>query len=587
MTPEIAIVLGLLAVAMVLFVTEWLSVDIVALLLIVALVGTGILTPAEAFGGFGDEVIIVLAAIMVLAGAVVKAGVMDGLGQLAHRVAGQNQRLSILTILGVCAGSSAFLSNTNTTAILMPAAVETARQAKVSPSRVLMPLAYASMLGGACTLIGTSANLASSGLIARLGLEPFSIFEFAGVGGVIALAGLLWVVGPGSYLFPEHRAVETRSAQDTRHFFTTLCLPEGSAAIGKPLHDVDLEALDADLLAIVRGSERLGPHPSRKLREGDELIVRASKDGFLKLWKSKDFALEPDIHFSDRHGEAVAPVTFEAVVTPQSGLVGRTLKQIGFFDRYRSIVLAVYQRDRTVPVRIENLRLRAGDLFLLQASEDDLAALHGDPDLRALSEVDKVALTRRDGITTLVAMVAAVTLGALGLVPLSIAFLSAVLVVVLAGVISMSQAYRFIEWRLLVLIAGMSSFGAAMERSGAADFLADYIVAVGAPLGPTAAMAGFSLITILLTQPMSNAAAALTVIPVAVAAAEGLDLDPRMLAILVTLSASLSFISPLEPACLLVYDAGRYRFRDYIRAGIPLTLLCVVLLLILVPWIWS
>lgn len=586
MTVEIAIVLALLVVAMALFATEVLSVDFVALGLVAALAATGILSPEDVFAGFGSEVIIILASIMVLAGAIVKAGVMDWLGQMAHRIGKGNKRLSVLALLTVSAGSSAVLSNTNTTAILMPAALETARRTQISASRVLMPLAFASMLGGAGTLIGTSANLAASGLVERLGFEPFSFFEFIGVGAAITVAGLFWLVLPGQSLLPARRSVEDKTDSEPRHFLTTLCLPDGSSAIDKALSDMDFESLDTELLAVVREGERLSPHHSRKLRAGDELIVRASQDGFLMLRKSADFTLEPNIHFSERYRSEIEPVISEAIVTPNSRLVGQSLKQIGFFDRYRGIVLAVYRRERRRPARIENLQLRSGDVLLIQGPEQDIASLRSDPDLRVLTRVEKAVVTRREGITTLGAMGAAVVASAIGVLPVSLAFLLAVLFVVAAGNITMAEAYRFIEWRLLVLIAAMSSFGLAMEQSGAAVYLADHIVTLSAPFGPVAAMAGFSLLTVLLTQPMSNAAAALTVIPVAVAAADGLGLDPRMLAILVTLSASLSFISPLEPACLLVYDAGRYTFLDYIRAGTPLTLVSVTVLLVLVPLFW-
>ncbi len=583
---EIVIVLGLLAVAIILFATEYLSVDVVALGLIAALVGTGILSPAEAFDGFGGEIIIILASVMILAGSIVKAGVMEWLGQVAHDLGKGHARLSLLAILALSAGSSALLSNTNTTAMLMPAAIETARRARISASKVLMPLAFASMLGGSATLIGTSTNLASSSMVAQFGLEPFSVFEFLGVGAVITVVGLVWLVLPGPYFLSDRRSVALQEQSERRCFFTTLGLPDGSKAIDKAICDLDFEDLDTDILAIIRDGKRLDPHHSRKLIADDQLIVRATQDGVFKLNKSSDFALEPHIHFSERYGTKMTPVMAEAVVTPQSGFVGKSLKQLGFFDRYRSIVLAVYRCHRNRPARIENLLLRSGDILLIQGLEQDIALLHNSSDLRVLSRVEKPVITRQEGITTLGAMSIAVLLSAFGLIPLSLAFLLAVLFVVVAGNITMSEAYGFIEWRLLVLIGAMSSFGLAMDQSGSAKFLADHIVALSSDFGPFTAMAGFSLLTILLTQPMSNAAAALTVIPIAVAAADGLGLDPRMLAILVTLSASLSFVSPLEPACLLVWDAGRYTFYDYMRAGTPLTLVSVTILLFAVPAIW-
>ena len=586
MTIDILIVLAVVIVAMLLFATEWLDVDVVTLGLVATLTVTGILSPAEAFAGFGSEVIVILASIMVLAGAVVKAGAMDRLAETVHRLAGGRKTPTLLALLSVSALGSAFLSNTNVTAIMTPVALGAARRAGLAPGRVLMPVAYASILGGTVTVIGTSTNLAGSAMAERLGLEPFSLFEFLGIGTIVATAGVLWLVFGARWVLPIETAAEVESQPEPRRFFTTLCLPDRSPAIGRPLREVNLDAFDADLLAVVRNGERLAPHHSRKIQAGDELIVRASRSGLLKLKKSPHYTLEPDDHFFDRYGEAPDVALVEALIAPQSRLVGRTLKQLGFFDEFRGIVLAIYRRDLGRPVRIENMRLRAGDVLLLQGPEEALGQLRGGRDLRVLMEVDQTAMTRREGLLTLAVMVAAVGAGALGLVPFSVAILIAVLAVVLSGGITMEQAYRSIDWRLLILIGGMTSLGVAMQESGAALYLAGHVVRLGQLFGPWAAMAAFAVLAILLTQPMSNAAAALTLMPVAVAAAPGLGMEPRTLAILVTLSASLSFISPLEPACLLVYDLGRYRFMDYVRAGTPLTLISVTLLLILVPVFW-
>lgn len=401
------------------------------------------------------------------------------------------------------------------------------------------------------------------------------------------MVGLLWLIFPGQFFLRARRDVEHADNTEPRRFFTTLYLVEGSRVIDHPIGEIDFEALDADLLAVVRDGERLSPHHSRKLREGDELIVRATRDGMLKLRKSSDYGLEPHLHFSGRYGRSVEPIVVEAVVTPQSRFVGQSLKQIDFFEHTRGIVLAVYRHHRSAPARLENLVLKSGDVLLLEGHELEIQDLRGDADVSILERVEDTVLTPRQGIIALGATGAATLVGALGLAPFSLAILTAVLVVVVMGCITMQEAYRFIEWRLLILIAGMSSFGLAIQQSGAAEYLAGHVVALSQPFGPVFAMAAFSLLAIVLTQPMSNAAAALTVIPVAVASADGLGLDPRMLAILVTLSASLSFISPLEPACLLVYDPGRYRFFDYVRAGVPLTLVSVTMLLVLVPAIWG
>lgn len=586
MTFEILIVLALLVAAMVIFATEWLSIDAVALGLVAALVVSGVLTPAQAFQGFGSEVIVILACVMVLAGAIVKAGVMTWLGRAAHRLGDNREGVSMLVLMAIAASSSALFSNTNTTAVLTPVGMEAARRATASPSRFLMPIAFASILGGSCTLIGTSTNLAGSGMVERLGFEPFSLFEFLGIGAIIAIAGLAWLFFLGRRLVPDRRPAEPKDRDDAQGFVTALTLQPGSPFIGKAIADADIEDLDVTLVSVLRAGRSVSAWPYEALQEGDRLLVRASRQGLLQLQESERFDLERDGSGSDQSTKDEDRTLVEALVTPQSRLVGRTLRQLDAFERFRGRVLAVYTRAPLAVLRLDDLRLRAGDVLLLQGAGDELEHLRGDDDLRVLLEIDETIVTPRQGMLALTALAAAMVAGAAGLAPLSIAMLMAVLGVVVSGVVTMEEAYRLMEWRLLVLIAGMTSFGLAMETSGAAQFLADQIVAASAPFGPTVAMGVFALLTVVLTQPMSNAAAALTVIPVAVAAADGLGLDPRTLAILVTLSASLSFITPLEPASLLVYGPGRYRFLDFVRAGAPLTAICIGLLIVLVPLIW-
>ena len=271
---------------------------------------------------------------------------------------------------------------------------------------------------------------------------------------------------------------------------------------------------------------------------------------------------------------------------PLSRFVGRTLKQLDFYHRFGLVVLAIYRRGHSYPAQIENMVLKVGDVLLLQGSTDSLADLSGNQDLWGLAAIDRKFLSRRKGAFCLVSLTAAIAASVFGLMPLSVAFLLSAMSLVLVRAISMEDAYRYIEWRLIILIASMTSFGVAMQNTGAAVYLAEFIVESTLPFGPYATAAMFVLVTILLTQPMSNAAAALVVLPVAVAASAALSINPRTLAILVTLSASLSFITPLEPASLIVYGPGKYKFVDFIRAGLPLTLLTSAVLVVVVPMLW-
>ena len=586
MNVEIIIVLSLLALVILFFTMEWLPVDVVTLTLIVALVVTGVLTPAEAFSGFANDMVIILASVFVLSNVMVKSGVMDWLGRFIHSFGGRKERRGTAVLLTVSAATSAFLSNTVATAVLMPATLQIARDAKASPSRFLMPVAYASILGGSCTLVGTSTNIAGSAMIAQLGLEPFSMFEFLGVGLVMATAGIVWLVLFGNRLIPNHVPADLGEAHEAQQYLSALVVPAGSRAEGRSIGELKLGAIEMTAQAVVRDGERLRPHHRRKLHKGDLLIIRAPRQSLLLAKADLGFEIDADHHFTDEDVQRDQVAMAEAVLLSQSNLVGRTLKQLNFHRRYGVTVVAIHRPGHSRPAKIENLRLKVGDVLLLQGAQRNLEQLRGNRNLWGLAEVENKVLTHRQGAIVVGTVATAVLLGASGVLPLSIALLSAALVLVMAGFVTMEEAYRFIEWRLLVLIAGLTSFGGAMIKTGAAAYLADIIVDATLPLGVTASMAAFAVLTILLTQPMSNAAAALTVLPVAVASADALGVDARSLAVLVTLAASLSFITPLEPACLLVYGPGRYRFRDFVRAGLPLTAICLVLLLILVPLFW-
>ncbi|MDQ2091187.1 SLC13 family permease [Marimonas arenosa] len=586
MTVEIIIVLALLALAIVFFAMEWLPVDIITLSLLVALVVSGILTPAEAFSGFANEMVIILASVFVLSSAMLKSGVMDWLSDSIRRYGGRTETRAKGILLTITAATSAFLSNTVATAMLMPAVLRIARDAEASPSRFLMPVAYASILGGACTLIGTSTNIAGSAMAAQLGLQPFSMFEFLGIGLLMATSGIVWLVFFSNRLTPAHAPVEPGEEIGAQAYLSALVVPEGSRAEGRAIGALKLGTIGVTALSVVRAGKRLNPHHRRKLAGGDLLIVRAPRESLLRAEADLGLAIDASQHFSDRDVEHDEIAMAEAVLLAQSNLVGRTLKQLDFHRRYGVRVVAIHRPGHARPAKIENMRLQVGDVLLVQGAQQDLESLRGNRNLWGLLEVESRVLTHRQGAITVGTVLTAVMLGAWGVLPLSITLLSAAIALVMARFVTMEEAYRFIEWRLLVLIAGLTSFGGAMIETGAAMFLAELIVGVTLPFGVTVSMAAFALLTVLLTQPMSNAAAALTVIPVAAASAETLGVDARALVILVTLSASLSFITPLEPACLLVYGPGRYHFRDFVRAGLPLTVICLTLLLIFLPVFW-
>jgi len=583
---QILLVFSFLALVVVLFFLEWFSIDIITLLLLIALVLSGILTPAEAFSGFATEIIMILGAVFVLSGALLETGVMDNLGNIIWRMAGGSRARIIILVMIFTAGISAFMNNTTTTAVFLPAVIAVCRRSKINPSQMLIPLAFASILGGTCSLIGTSTNVAASGVLERAGLGGFSLFEFSAVGIVATAVGILYMALFSHRLLPNVPEASFTEEYEMKQYLSEVVIPNGSTLAGTPLRETQLSEMGITVLEVVRKKQKIFAGPDTRLAEGDVLVVNATRESLLSVKETSGIEIKADVKLGDVDLITSTIKIVEAIVMPQSILVGQTIKDINFRSRFGVTAMAIYRRGHSLADKLALLPLKVGDVLLLQGRIEQFDRLVGNPDLWVLEEMHHVPYRKRKGIYAVLAMGAAVALSGFGLMPISMAFLAAAVLVVIIKCISAEEAYDFIDWRMLILIGGMTSFGFAMEKTGAAEQAADWIVQLLNPMGITVIMAGFALLTIALTQPMSNASAALVVLPIAITTASQLGVNPRAFAIIVTLSASLSFITPLEPSCILVYGPGKYQFKHFIITGLPLTLLCLAIVLIMVPILW-
>jgi di/tricarboxylate transporter len=593
MSP-IAITLILLFVALVLFASERLPVDIVGIILVIGLVLSGVLTAQEGVSGFGDNVIIIIGGLFILTGGLIKTGLVDLIGRRLYKVAGDNEFLLTALIMGTAALSASVLKNTTTTAMFVPVVLGLATRAKIPPSRLLMPLAFGAILGGSCTLIGTSTNLAVSSAIQRYGMEPYSMFELTPVGIVTVAVGMIYMLLVGRKMLPSRGGEDSFTDQyNIREYISELLVLYDSHLVGKTLGDANINLeLDLNVLGIMRdGVQRIAPRSHEKIEAGDSLIVEGKLADILNVKAEAGLEIKPDFKLNDFALEGGEVELFEIMVMRDSELVGQTLKTSGFRQKYDLTVLAINRHGENFLDKMSSLPLKFGDVLLVQGNLGKIESFVSDGEFMVLEDVSKGTMrnAKRKWALAAFGLFLALSLSKVvtGVeVPLAIAVLLGVLLLLATKTIRHSELYSLIDFRLLVLIACMMSFGIAMEKTGTDKFLADLIVQYFQQYGSIAVLAGFFLMTVALTQPMSNQAAALVVLPVAVKTAVALGLNPRTFAVAITYAASFSFITPLEPACVLIYTPGRYRFMDFVKIGSILTVVVFIAAILLVPIFW-
>ncbi len=593
MSP-IAITLILLLVAIILFASEKLPVDVIGIILVIALILTRVLTVGEAVAGFGNDVIITIGGLFILVGGLTKTGMVDVIGRRIGRISGDNEFVLTALIMVTAAVSASVLKNTTTAAMFLPVVIGLAARSKVPPSKLLMPLAFGAILGGSCTLIGTSTNLAVSGAITRYGQEPFSMFELAPVGIITFAVGLLYMLFIGRKLLPSRGGEASLTEQyQIRDYISELLVLPDSELVGKTLEEANINTiLELNVLGIIRDGERIiAPSSGERIRRRDSLIVEGKISDILRVKEEIGLEIKADFMLNDVVLEDDEIELFELMVMRDSRLVGHTLKTLKFRQSYDLTVLAINRHGQTFIEKLSDLELIFGDVLLVQGKRTLIDPLVIDRELMLLEDVSasSIRVEKRKWAVGAFALFLTLSLTKVVVgyeIPLAVCVLLGVMVLLATKTVRYSEMYDLIDFRLLVLIACMMSFGVAMENTGADVYLAGLIEYYFAQYGATAVLAGFFLFTVLLTQPMSNQAAALVVLPVAIKTAVALGLNPRTFIIGVTYAASFSFITPLEPACVLVYTPGRYRFMDFVKIGTILTIIVFVVSITLVPVFW-
>ncbi|OWY18888.1 potassium transporter TrkA [Sphingobacteriales bacterium UPWRP_1] len=581
---EITIVLALLVLAVVMFSLEKISPDIVTLILLIALIVSGILTPKEAFEGFSSDFIIMLASIFIISASLQNNGVMDWMSSRLNSITKISETGIMLLIMVMAGAISAFMNNTTVSAMLIPTVISIARRIQVSPSRLLMPMAFATLFGGTCTLIGTSTNVAGSAYMAKMGLQPIGMFELLPLGLTIWAAGSAAMLLLGRRFLPDTHNGSVTERYNIRQYLSEIIVLPGSKLLGKPVFNLDLG--DVKVLKVLRNKEPIFPDGQTRTQPGDMLLVEGDREELIQMRKNKGIEIRGSA-ISDTDLESEDVKLAELLVMAHSELVNSTLKEVDFRRKYHLSVLAIHRKNYNFNEKIGHVQIKTGDVLLVQGKKDDIAIIRKNSDLMVINELEdtKTANLKKGALTVLLFAVA-IVLGTFNLLPLSVAFLSAAVLVVLTRSIDLENAYSSIDWRLLVLIGGMTAFGAAMDKTGADIFLAQQVIKYMEPLGVYYILAGFMVLTVVLTQPMSNAAAAMVVLPMAIQTATTLGINERTFAIGVIVSASISMITPFEPACILIYGPGQYRIRDFLRVGGILTIISLLIMLYLIPIFW-
>jgi di/tricarboxylate transporter len=590
MTFEIGLVLAIIAVAVVLFATEKLRVDVIALLVLLTLALTGLVTPVEALSGFASPAVVTVWAVYIVSAGFFRTGVADVLGKKITQLAGNSEPRLIAVIMIACGTMSAFMNNIGATAMLLPAVMGIARQAKVPVSRLLIPLAFSSLMGGNMTLIGTPPNVLATNLLAERGLQTFSFFDFTPTGMIVFAAGVLYMVFIGRHLLPRNQSLEAVSMSRLREYISEIRVPAASVLVGKKLNQSQLGAeYDLSVLSILRqDSVKVLPLPDILIRAGDlltvegtaEQLLRACKELGLQMESERKLNLAQDLDSADTH-------IFEVALSPRAPFRGKTLREIQFRDRYGFTTLAIWRHGEALTERLRDIRLQFGDTLLLQGSRRRMASLQSGNDFLVLEPLE-VEQRRKDkmgialGLGALVLILA--TFGGLNI---SLAMLIGAVGMVLTGCLNMDEAYQSIEWRSVFLIAGMLPLGLAMENTGTARFLADEIVGLLGGMGPLAVMAGIMIFAGLITEPMSNAAATVLMVPISIDIALSLGVSPQAFVLATVIGASTSFLTPVgHQANVLVMSPGGYRFFDYTRVGVWLNIILIVVSLIVIPIFW-
>ncbi|MDZ4349730.1 MAG: SLC13 family permease [Xanthomonadaceae bacterium] len=570
----------------VLFASERLPVDLVAMILLATVTVLGLVTPAEALSGFSSQATITVAAMFVLSAGLTRTGALRVVGRMFTRI--RYTWLFTLSVMVSLATMSAFVNNTAALAVFLPVVLSVAAAKGFSASKVLIPMSYAAQMGGVCTLIGTSTNLLVHALAQDLGLSGFSLFEFAPLGLVTMAVGMVYMMIFGPILLPERRGAELTQTYELGKFITELRVMPDSPLVGQSVADAGLgEKFGVYVIELLRDTEKVWSPRAQKIAVDDILLVRGDWKKINELKTRAKLQLEPEFQLRDAQFEDEGQVLAEVLITPGSRYVGHSLAELRPHWQPGSIVIAIQRRGEVVRDKLRQASLRLGDILLVMAREDQLPALRGDANLVVLSEQDEDPASRRGALIAVAIMLCVIGAAFLELMPIVLSAILGVIAMVVSRCLDPDEVYEAVDWRVIILLAGVIPLGLALRNSGAAELIASGAVSLVGSWGPVAALAAIYLVTAVLTEAMSNNATAVLMTPIAAAAAISMGVNPTAFLVAVAFAASTSFATPVGyQTNTMVYSAGGYRFTDFVKIGVPLNLIFWAVAVYFIPKFW-
>ena len=588
----------ILAGAAILLFTEWIRIDLTAILIIAALGLTGVLDAEGALSGFSSEPAIILAAMFVLSGALFHTGLSERLGNRIRLLAGNSYWRIILVVMPSVALLSAFVGHVALTAIMLPIILNLARENQISPSKLLIPMAFAASLGTAIALIGAPAFLVANGLLQQAGQAPLGIFSIAPIGLVLSATGTVFFLLVGRFLLPDRKGEDTVDHFRLEGYYTELLLLPTSALLGKTIREIEeQQPVDFKVSAWYRnGRPRNRPYGTKKTQSGDVLVIRTSPDRIATIEKEPGMAIQPLEKYKEslpasaegeNNKEDLSTRLVQSVVAPRSELIGRTIGKIDFLENYGVLVVGVWRRKGWLRTELSRVKLREGDVLVLTGDSDSLQRISEDQSFLMLvpfrGEPKPLHKARAAGLI----MIVAVAIAALNIAPVEIVFLAGALVMILSGSISSQQAYQSIDARIYIFIAGAIPLGLAMQETGTADLLAGWLQGLVSGLAIHWILLALFLVTGVVTQIMSDAGTTALFGPIAIALAVSLNLRPEPFVVTVAMAAVTSFFTPIgHHGNLLIYGPGGYQFGDFVKVGVPLTLIVAVIVSLMAPILW-